>query len=395
MIKTYFKGLKPLVLEQLQAAKASIQIAVAWFTDQDVLDILVEKRQQGIQVQVLISNDRKNFEETYSLDFTKLQQIGGKLIVVETSFMHHKFCIVDQQVLLTGSANYTYSGFHKNNESIIITDEQESIKDFLLEFERFIEQAIEEEGLVVSPLVQALHHQIKLYNSQMSWLEVAIAEAEKQLERYEAAYRVRFQQIIEEILLLQRDILTYKTHITEKQEAKKQYQEAQARWESFRHTIAEDTQTIAQAKDDVLQESLKQLYREGVKLCHPDSPLVEEAHKAQAQKIFLKLKQAYDQNDLKALQTIVAELKLGIAFGDSNVSGASIDDLEAFVQQLSAQIAQLAEQLTTLQNDYRYILQTGEEAMLDKHFEREEMILNEKKRVLKEDTIKYKVNNML
>lgn len=385
MIKTYFKGLKPLVLEQLQAAKASIQIAVAWFTDQDVLDILVEKRQQGIQVQVLISNDRKNFEEAYSLDFTKLQQIGGILIVVETSFMHHKFCIVDQQVLLTGSANYTYSGFYKNNESIIITDEQESIKDFLLEFERFIEQAIEEEGLVVSPLVQALHYQIKLYNSQMSWLEVAIAEAEKQLERYEAAYRVRFQQIIEEILLLQRDILAYKAQITEKQEAKKQYQQAQARWESFRYTIAEDTQTIAQAKDDVLQESLKQLYREGVKLCHPDSPLVEEAHKAQAQTIFLKLKQAYDQNDLKALQTILSELKLGIAFGGSNISGASIDDLEVFVQQLAAQVAQLAEQLTTLQNDYRYILQMSEEAVLDKHFEREEMILKEKKRVLVEE----------
>jgi len=384
MIKTYFKGLKPLVLEQIQEAKESIQIAVAWFTDQDVLDILVEKRKQGIQVQVLISNDRKNFEESYSLDFTKLQQIGGKLVIVETSFMHHKFCIVDQQVLLTGSANYTYSGFHKNNESIIITDEQESIKDFLLEFERFIEQAIEEEGLVVSPLVQALHHQIKLYNSQISWLEVALAEAEKQLECYEAGYRVRFQQIIEEILLLQRDILAYKAQRSEKQEAKKQYQEAKVRWESFQNIIAEDTQTITKAKDDILQESLKQLYREGVKLCHPDSPLVEEAHKAQAQQIFLKLKQAYDQNDLKALQTIVSELKLGIAFGDSNVSGASINDLEAFAQQLAEQVQQLAERLTTLQNDYRYILQMSEEAVLEKHFEREEMILQEKKRVLVE-----------
>ncbi|WP_044173564.1 phospholipase D-like domain-containing protein [Flectobacillus major] len=385
MIKAYFKGLKPLVLEQIQEAKESIQIAVAWFTDQDVLDILVEKRKQGIQVQVLISNDRKNFEEAYSLDFTKLQQIGGKLIVVETSFMHHKFCIVDQQVLLTGSANYTYSGFHKNNESIIITDEQESIKDFLLEFERFIEQAIEEEGLVVSPLVQALHHQIKLYNSQISWLEVALAEAEKQLECYEAGYRVRFQQIIEEILLLQRDILAYKAQRTEKQEAKKQYQEAKVRWESFQNIIAEDTQTITKAKDDILQESLKQLYREGVKLCHPDSPLVEEAHKAQAQQIFLKLKQAYDQNDLKALQTIVAELKLGIAFGDSNVSGASINDLEAFAQQLAEQVQQLAERLSTLQNDYRYILQMGEEAVLEKHFDREEMILKEKRRTLVEE----------
>lgn len=385
MIKAYFKELKPLVLEQIREAKASIQIAVAWFTDQDILDLLVEKRLQGVKVLVLLSNDVKNFEESYSLDFTKLQQIGGKLVIVETSFMHHKFCIVDQQVLLTGSANYTYSGFHKNNESIIITDEQESIKDFLLEFERFIEQAIEEEGLVVSPLVQALHHQIKLYNSQISWLEVALAEAQKQLECYEAGYRVRFQQIIEEILLLQRDILAYKAQRTEKQEAKKQYQEAKVRWESFQNIIAEDTQTITKAKDDILQESLKQLYREGVKLCHPDSPLVEEAHKAQAQQIFLKLKQAYDQNDLKALQTIVAELKLGVAFGDSNVSGASINDLEAFAQQLAEQVQQLAERLSTLQNDYRYILQMGEEAVLEKHFDREEMILKEKRRALVEE----------
>lgn len=385
MIKAYFKELKPLVLEQIREAKASIQIAVAWFTDQDILDLLVEKRLQGVKVLVLLSNDVKNFEESYSLDFTKLQQIGGKLVIVETSFMHHKFCIVDRQVLLTGSANYTYSGLHKNNESIIITDEKESIKDFLLEFERFIEQAIEEEGLVVSPLVQALHHQIKLYNSQISWLEVALAEAEKQLECYEAGYRVRFQQIIEEILLLQRDILAYKAQRTEKQEAKKQYQEAKVRWESFQNIIAEDTQTITKAKDDILQESLKQLYREGVKLCHPDSPLVEEAHKAQAQQIFLKLKQAYDQNDLKALQTIVAELKLGVAFGDSNVSGASINDLEAFAQQLAEQVQQLAERLSTLQNDYRYILQMGEEAVLEKHFDREEMILKEKRRALVEE----------
>ncbi len=179
--------------------------------------------------------------------------------------------------------------------------------------------------------------------------------------------------------------MAYKAQRTEKQEAKKQYQEAKVRWESFQNIIAEDTQTITKAKDDILQESLKQLYREGVKLCHPDSPLVEEAHKAQAQQIFLKLKQAYDQNDLKALQTIVSELKLGIAFGDSNVSGASINDLEAFAQQLAEQVQQLAERLSTLQNDYRYILQMGEEAVLEKHFDREKMILKEKRRTLVEE----------
>lgn len=388
MIKTYFKGLKPLVLEQIQEAKASIQIAVAWFTDQEVLDILVEKRLQGVKVLVVLSNDTKNFEESYSLDFTKLQQVGGKLVVVEASFMHHKFCIIDQRILLTGSANYTYNGFYKNNESIIVTDEEESVNDFISEFERFAGQTKDEAGIVVSPLVQSLHNQIKLYNSQISWLELALAEAEKQIEYYEASYRVRFQTIIEEILLLQRNILAHKAKLTEKVEAKKQYQEAQTRWESFQNTITEDTKTIEQGKDNVLQESLKQLYREGVKLCHPDSPLVEEANKAKAQEIFLKLKQAYDLNDIEALQTIISELKLGIAFGDGNFSGVSIDDLEEFTQKLALKLHQLSEQLTTLQNDDRYLLQVGDTSVLNKHFEREELVLGERKRVLSQEFMK-------
>ena len=120
MMKSYFTGIKPLLINQIQQAQHSIQIAVAWFTDNDVLEILLSKCKAGVSVKILISNDSKNFNESYSLDFTPFQQIGGKLMVVEESFMHHKFCIIDQTILLTGSANYTYNGFYKNKESIFL-----------------------------------------------------------------------------------------------------------------------------------------------------------------------------------------------------------------------------------------------------------------------------------
>lgn len=37
------------------------------------------------------------------------------------------FQLKDKATLLTGSANYTYNGFHKNSESIMLTDNQEAI----------------------------------------------------------------------------------------------------------------------------------------------------------------------------------------------------------------------------------------------------------------------------
>ena len=110
---------------------------------------------------------------------------------------------------------------------------------------------------------------------------------------------------------LQKIILERKAKLTEKSESKRQEQEAQQRWESFHSAIAEDNQTIEQGNDTTLQETLKQLYRDAVKLCHPDSPLVKEEFKEKAHQVFIKLKAAYDQNNVDALQEILNELKLG------------------------------------------------------------------------------------
>lgn len=391
MMKSYFTGIKPLLINQIQQAQHSIQIAVAWFTDNDVLEILLNKRKAGVSVKILISNDSKNFNESYSLDFTPFQQIGGKLMVVEESFMHHKFCIIDQTILLTGSANYTYNGFYKNKESISLIHEQETIADFLAEFERLAGQIQEENGVMVSQVIQSLHSQIKFYNHQISWLELELAEVQKHIELYEATYRLRFQRIIEEILWLQQTLLEHRAKLTEKAESKRRYQEAKQRWESFHSTIAEDAQTIEKGNDESLQETLKQLYREAVKLCHPDSPLVKEEWKEKAAQVFIKLKKAYDQNNVETLQEMLNELKLGIAFGNIDLSSVTVHDLEAFVQKLEDKVRQLATLLSASQQDLRYMLQTGDYVILQNHFEKEELLLIEKKRVLEKEV--QRINN--
>ncbi len=154
------------------------------------------------------------------------------------------------------------------------------------------------------------------------------------------------------------------------------------KWESFYSAIEEDNQTIEKGNDTTLQETLKQLYREAVKLCHPNSPLVKQEFKKKAHQVFIKLKAVYDQNNVSALQEILNELKLGIAFGNIDFTGVGMDELQVFIEQLASKVQQLATQLSNLQNDQRFVFQTGDLITLENHFVKEETGLLEKKRVL-------------
>jgi outer membrane murein-binding lipoprotein Lpp len=62
--------------------------------------------------------------------------------------------------------------------------------------------------------------------------------------------------------------------------------------------------------------------------------------------------------------------------------------LQAFIEQLASKVQQLASQLSTLQNDQRYVLQSGDLINLEKHFAKEEMGLLERKRVLDGEALK-------
>lgn len=54
-----------------------------------------------------------------------------KSINVYTHYsMHNKFAIIDNSLLVTGSANWTWSAFFGNSENLIFTNDQNMIKNF-------------------------------------------------------------------------------------------------------------------------------------------------------------------------------------------------------------------------------------------------------------------------
>lgn len=58
----------------------------------------------------------------------------------DLGYMHHKFAIVDQRVLITGSLNWTTQAIQNNRENVLIMEDAEYVQLFLEEFERIWEE---------------------------------------------------------------------------------------------------------------------------------------------------------------------------------------------------------------------------------------------------------------
>lgn len=57
------------------------------------------------------------------------------MINVTDGYMHNKFVIIDQSIVITGSANWTMNGFFGNFENVIISNESSLVQSFLTNFE--------------------------------------------------------------------------------------------------------------------------------------------------------------------------------------------------------------------------------------------------------------------
>lgn len=141
-MKPYFDNLSERIIEQLNQAEHQILVAVAWITETKIIDALAEKARQGIKVEILIS--AKTFDEKHKEkqdSYTQYLFLSNCLVYkigVDADFaplMHHKFCVIDNHILITGSYNWTVKA-SSNDEDIIINDDFEFAQHYI---DRFIE----------------------------------------------------------------------------------------------------------------------------------------------------------------------------------------------------------------------------------------------------------------
>ncbi len=57
-------------------------------------------------------------------------------IDLTNTLMHHKFVVVDKRLLINGSFNWSFNGVTRNNDNVLITDEEELVIPYNNEYEK-------------------------------------------------------------------------------------------------------------------------------------------------------------------------------------------------------------------------------------------------------------------
>lgn len=133
MTAAHFQHLPTHLACFLRQARRRLRVAVCWFSHRDLFEVLLEKLRAGVAVELLIEYDSQNIRDG-GLDFQQFIRAGGQLYARrEVGLMHHKFALVDDALLLSGSFNWTYNS---NAENFLATGDPTLVEAFGAEFER-------------------------------------------------------------------------------------------------------------------------------------------------------------------------------------------------------------------------------------------------------------------
>jgi phosphatidylserine/phosphatidylglycerophosphate/cardiolipin synthase-like enzyme len=130
-INAYFEQIQKNIIEQIKSAKFTIWVAVAWFTDKVLFEQLLTKKNQGVNVQVIIIDDETN--RNSGLNYGEFETYKIAKVGKYENIMHNKFCVIDLKTVIHGSYNWTKKA-QFNDESITVVNSRENAEKFAEKF---------------------------------------------------------------------------------------------------------------------------------------------------------------------------------------------------------------------------------------------------------------------
>lgn len=182
LTKASFENIQKQIQASIERAQSSILVSVAWFTNKNLLGQLTDKLSEGCKVEIIISDHCEN----QRLSFAKFIEKGGKVYILSRigdRFLHDKFALFDNAMLIAGSYNWTISAERYNYEFIIDSIDERLIKQFNVRFEKLkqIVTSYDKQKLLRNDILTAetnedefIKTEQELYNELVTSLEVAL-----------------------------------------------------------------------------------------------------------------------------------------------------------------------------------------------------------------------------
>lgn len=149
-----------LIGKTISEATESVDLALFVFSEQELANILQSKSNSGIAIKGVFDSGfayryysevldmlgvsllfRCQVETNNNPWVNPLATIGTSKLNVQDK-LHHKFTIIDQKIVISGSQNWSQAANHKNDEVVIIIKNNQVAKHFTQEFERLYQSAL-------------------------------------------------------------------------------------------------------------------------------------------------------------------------------------------------------------------------------------------------------------
>lgn len=211
-VTAHFEAIYKVILQYIKAAKKEIKVATAWFTDKELFEALCQRAKFGVKVTVILINDDINCGQK-KLNFDKLEDFNGSIKFIEQhkfNKMHNKFCIIDENIVITGSYNWTNQARNNHENITVIEDDTQITQDYSAIFSKILNPNNFSDNAIHSISTEMLQRRLEMIKNLILFDEVE--DIALQLQKINAAissYKLqhikdsleqhKYQQALEEI----------------------------------------------------------------------------------------------------------------------------------------------------------------------------------------------------
>ncbi len=151
--KVYFSpdgGAEKALEELLDGARQKICVAAYYFTNRTLAAAVIRAHKRGLKIRVIIDgNDESDYSKGYYLrkrgiDVRYARGLPKKMKKSRKAkhrqkkygIMHHKFVVVDDKIVATGSFNWTASAERWNRENLLVINSSSLARRYTKEFDK-------------------------------------------------------------------------------------------------------------------------------------------------------------------------------------------------------------------------------------------------------------------
>jgi phosphatidylserine/phosphatidylglycerophosphate/cardiolipin synthase-like enzyme len=127
------------IVEQIDNAKTEIILQAYSFTSAPIAKALINAHKKGVKVETILDKSQKKEKYTSA---TFLTNAGiPTFIDSKHAIAHNKIIIIDKEIVITGSFNFTKAAEEKNAENLLILKSKELAKTYIDNWKKHVEHS--------------------------------------------------------------------------------------------------------------------------------------------------------------------------------------------------------------------------------------------------------------